>query len=407
MLNHISTTPFGRRTFSLGQVAIQAVAKSRPLDRAVHKWKTFQTICAARARIGVPERALSVLNALLTFHPETVLVGESLIVYPSNQQLSLRAHGMSPTTLRRQLGALVDAGLIIRRDSPNGKRYARRDKAGDVELAFGFDLSPLVARADEFERWAEAVRADERALKIVRERITICRRDVAKMIAAGMDEAVPIHTGPRSWSAVHELFREIVDRIPRTGTREILEPLAEELSMLADEVLTILETQTKTPKSDANESQNGCHIQNSKSESLIDLEQERQCEVEKTSEPQRLGKVPAMFPLSMVLEACPDIIDYCKGGIANWRDFIATASVIRQMLGISPSAWSEACRVMGDVQASVVVAAILQRGSAINSAGGYLRGLTRKAEENSFSIGPMILALCAHSQSSSTRKRVA
>ena len=41
---------------------------------------------------------------------------------------------------------------------------------------------------------------------------------------------------------------------------------------------------------------------------------------------------------------------------------------------------------MGETQeAAVVVACILQRGTAIRSAGGYLRGLTRKAEVGEFS----------------------
>ena len=46
-----------------------------------------------------------------------------------------------------------------------------------------------------------------------------------------------------------------------------------------------------------------------------------------------------------------------------------------------------------DVQAAVVVAAILQRGEAIASVGGYLRELTRKAEAAEFSLGPMLMAL--------------
>ena len=96
-----------------------------------------------------------------------------------------------PATLRRHLAALVDCGLIIRRDSPNGKRFARKGQGGDIEMAFGFDLGPLVARAEEFEAWAEEVRAEERALKLVRERITLCRRDIAKMIATGIEEGVP------------------------------------------------------------------------------------------------------------------------------------------------------------------------------------------------------------------------
>ena len=95
----------------------------------------------------------------------------------------------------------------------------------------------------------------------------------------------------------------------------------------------------------------------------------------------------------MVLEACPDIVDYAKGGISNWRDFLGVAAVVRSMLGISPSAWEAAQSVMGEIPAAIVVAAILQRGAAITSAGGYLRELTRKAEAGEFTLGPMLMAL--------------
>ena len=63
------------------------------------------------------------------------------------------------------------------------------------------------------------------------------------------------------------------------------------------------------------------------------------------------------------------------------------------MLGVSPSAWEDAVGVMGERQAAVVVAAILQRGAAILSAGGYLRDLTHKAQKGQFSLGPMLMAL--------------
>src|SRR4051794_27268969 len=113
---HLSTTPFGRRTFSLAMMASQVAAKACPPQAIVNKWEVFRAICEGKAAIGVSERALSVLNALLTFHPETTLTGEGdLIVFPSNQQLSLRAHGMAPATLRRHLAVLVQAGLVIRR----------------------------------------------------------------------------------------------------------------------------------------------------------------------------------------------------------------------------------------------------------------------------------------------------
>jgi replication initiation protein RepC len=365
----------------------------------VHKWQVFRAICTAKARVGVSERALAVLDALLSFHPETALSGDGLIVFPSNQQLALRAHGMAPATLRRHLAALVDCGLIIRRDSPNGKRFARKGQGGTIEMAFGFDLSPLVARAEEFEAWAEQIRAEDRALRLVRERITICRRDIAKMIATGIEEGVATRRagqGPADWTAVHGLFRAIVERIPRTAPRAILEPIAEELSWLADELLNLLEDHIKTQKTDANESQSERHKQNSKPDSPLESEP-----ASRTSRGPGSQPVPPTsllpeggFPLGMVLDACPDILDYAKGGeIVHWRDFLATIAVIRPMLGISPSAWAAAQEVLGEIPAAIVAAAILQRGAAINSAGGYLRDLTQKAENGKFSLGPMLMAL--------------
>ena len=394
----IGTTPFGRRSLTLAHVATQATAKARPPGKAVHKWQVFRAICTAKARIGVSERALAVLDALLSFHPETTLSGEGLIVFPSNEQLALRAHGMAPATLRRHLAALVDCGLIIRRDSPNGKRFARKGRGGTVEMAFGFDLSPLVARAEEFEAWAEDVRAEERALRLVRERITLCRRDIAKMVATGIEEGVSTRRagqGRSDWSEIHGLYRGLLDRIPRTATRVELEPIAADLTLLADEILILLESHVKSLNSSANESQTERHIQNSNPNTTIDLEPGFQEAPGAKSEPQADPSRPPQqaFPLGMVLDACPDIVDYAKGGISNWRDLLIVAAVVRSMLGISPSAWEAAQSVMGEVPAAIVVAAILQRGAAIASAGGYLRELTRKAEAGQFSLGPMLMAL--------------
>ena len=50
-------------------------------------------------------------------------------------------------------------------------------------------------------------------------------------------------------------------------------------------------------------------------------------------------------------------------------------------------AWEEAQPVMGEMQAAVVIACLLQRSSAIHSAGGYLRELTRKPTAVEFSLG--------------------
>ena len=92
---HISTTPFGRRALSLGMISSQVAAKTMPEDATVHKWHVFQNIKEARIALGATDRALAILDALLSFHPETALYGDSeLIVWPSNEQLIGRANGM-------------------------------------------------------------------------------------------------------------------------------------------------------------------------------------------------------------------------------------------------------------------------------------------------------------------------
>ena len=176
------------------------------------------------------ERALGVLDALLSFHPETVLSGDDLVVFPSNAHLSLRAHGMAASTLRRHLSALVEAGIVLRRDSPNGKRYARKGRDGAITAAFGFDLSPLVARAQEFEALAEDVRAEREALRRARERVTLARRDLAKMIAAGLEQGVPLPAGGDlgpNWSVVHRRFRALVEGLPRAPSLDEIEAAAQ------------------------------------------------------------------------------------------------------------------------------------------------------------------------------------
>jgi replication initiation protein RepC len=82
-----------------------------------------------------------------------------------------------------------------------------------------------------------------------------------------------------------------------------------------------------------------------------------------------------------------------RGAIGTWRDLMAAAVVVRSMLGVSPSAYEQACEIMGAENAATVMACVLERAGHITSAGGYLRDLTRRAEKGEFAIGPMLMAL--------------
>jgi replication initiation protein RepC len=322
-----------------------------------------------------------VLSALLSFHPETALTpGPDLVVFPSNRELSVRAHGPSPTTLRRALSQLVEAGLVIRRDSPNGKRYARRGEGGQIEQAFGFDLSPLVARAGEFEALAAEVRAAARARALLREEISLLRRDIGKIVAFARETGLG-----GAWDEIEGQLQGAGAMPPRSAGNVVLGQIAEVLRALRAAVDKSLAESIEFPKTDASESHAGCHHQSSKPESLQNLERDLRGDGIAVVEAQAKSVVPASraLPLRLVLEACPDIDAYARHGIGNWRDFLGAAVLARGSLGIGLPAWSAAVEAMGEEQ----------RGPAIAAPGAYLRDLAGKARAGRFSAWPMVMAL--------------
>lgn len=388
MESGFATTPFGRRPMTLALVKANAASRQIPEGEVVEKWQVYRWLCEGKSIVGVGDRALAVLSGLLTFYPDDQISEENgLMVFPSNAQLSLRAHGMADSTLRRNLAELVSCGVIIRRDSANGKRFARKGQGGAVVEAFGFSLAPLLTRAAEFQQAADQVRADNRALKLMRERITLHRRDIHKLVEAAVEEDVP-----GDWGTIWRRFRAIVDAIPRRAGLAELERIVGELVDVHNAVDKLLESFTNTKNPSGNESQNERQQSDSNTDPTFVFEpafERSRAEAEPRSNP---PEQPRTYPIGLVLRACPEIADYAVAGIANWRDLMITAAQVRGYLGVSPSAYEEACHVMGQEVAAIVIACILQRAQHINSAGGYLRVLTEKARGGEFSVGPMLMA---------------
>lgn len=386
------TTPFGRRPMTLALVRRQvATTEIRP-GKSVDKWKVFRDASSARKPLGLQDCSLAVLDALLSFYPDKELRQDAqLIVFPSNAQLALRAHGIAGATLRRHLALLVEAGLIVRKDSANGKRYARKDRVGEIESAFGFDISPLLVRAEELAVLAQQMAADQAAFRRAKENLTICRRDVRKLISAAIEEGAP-----GDWETIEDIYISLVGRIPRSPSVDDIMSVLDEMKTLLEEIVNRLEIQDKGENTSANAAQNERHIQNSNTDSLNEFEPSSRKEQAATPVGENRPKQEQIqkFPLGMVLRACADISMYGPGGaIGSWRDMMTAAVVVRSMLGVSPSAYQEACEVMGPENAATAIACILERNGHISSPGGYLRDLTRKAAKGEFSLGPVLMAL--------------
>lgn len=368
----------------------------------VNKWETLRELTAARAAFAVSDRDLAVLEALVSFHPATILGGndDALIVHPSNAAICERLKGMPCSTMRRHLARLVASGLILRRDSANGKRYARRSAEG--KEAFGFDLAPLVLRHGEICAAAETARAATQALKRLREKVSLMRRDVAGLAEYGASQRpdLPI------WDQLADLAVLSARALRRRLDVEALSAMEIELLAALDTARDVLEGRM-TDKLSSKGALIEQHYQNSKEDSYdLELCQEtaKAAGSEPLSDPSEEGRgaeeaqpnpdrnLPNV-PLGLVLSHCREILTYSDREIRHWHDLVTVADRVRPMMGISPSAWEDARSNMGPEEAAVVLAAMLERFTEIKSPGGYLRALTNKASAGAFSCGPMVMAL--------------
>ena len=366
--------------------------------RPVNKWELLRELSKAQAAFGVSERDLTVLQGLLSFFPDDALGGNAeMVVFPSNKAICERLNGMPCSTMRRHLARLVEAGLLQRRDSPNGKRYVR--KHGEDRVAFGFDLSPLYCQSEEIARAAEAVREAEERVRRLREVVSLMRRDLAALAEFG-DEMQP---GLGLWDQLRDTAALTARALRRKLSIEDLAAYRADLEALLDQARNIIDG-PETEEMNTNDARSERHHHNSNKES-IDLEPA----LEKsgaaagvpdvdTNEPvadvdeQDTRHLPKI-PLHLVIAACPSLKTFYQGEIRHWHQLFDAACHVRPAMGISASAWEEAQRFMGPEQASIVVAAMLERFEDIRSPGGYLRALTAKAAAGEFSCGPMVMAL--------------
>ena len=396
-MEYIPISPFMRPISHAHLRVIERPEASVPA-RPVNKWELLRELSKAQAAFGVSERDLTVLQGLLSFFPDDALGGNAeMVVFPSNKAICERLNGMPCSTMRRHLARLVEAGLLQRRDSPNGKRYVR--KHGEDRVAFGFDLSPLYCQSEEIARAAEAVREAEERVRRLREVVSLMRRDLAALAEFG-DEMQP---GLGFWDQLRDKAAITARALRRKLSIEDLAAYRTDLEALLDQARNIIDG-PETEEMNTNDARSERHHHNSNKES-IDLEPALEKSGAATGVPDVDTNEPVAdvderdtrhlpkIPLHLVITACPSLKTFYQGEIRHWHQLFDAACHVRPAMGISASAWEEAQRFMGPEQASIVVAAMLERFEDIRSPGGYLRALTAKAAAGEFSCGPMVMAL--------------
>ena len=410
-MGYMPLTPFGR-TVDAVLLKHQQAAGGGNLHPAVSKWDALKELSVARKTYGLNDRDMSVLQALISFLPGKMLdlQGGPQVIHPSNQTICERLNGMPCSTMRRHVAKLVQAGILIRRDSPNGKRYVRR--YGGDRVAYGFDLSPLVARFAEFSQAADAERQSAARIKRLRETITLMRRDLMNLALLGEAE----YPASSIWDQFLDLARLTARDLRRKLNVAELEQIIASLQAGISQSKEHLES-FNSPDLSSSDTQIEQHYQNSKKDSF-ESEQavkpvsayetglQDKCSIAEKPEEERpmTRETPAPatsrpapdgpnISLRLILSACGEIQTYADAPIKQWDDLLRAAGTVRPMMGISATVWEEAKTAMGAAEASAAVAAMLERFADIRSPGAYLRHLSSRASAGQFSCGPMVMAL--------------
>jgi len=396
-MDQLTTTPFGQRPVTAALLQRASAARATAEIPHCDKWQLFRALCTARQRFNLSDRDLTVLNALLSFHKGPSLSDNAnLVVFPSNRALGERAHGMAESTLRRHLAVLVRSGLICRHDSPNGKRYAARDRDGEIVRAFGFSLRPLLQHARQITDTSIEVQADAARLKRLGEEVSLLNRDAVKLAEYGIETGI---SAP--WQTLQDELTEISKHKRRKLGYALLSELGDKLRTLLQRIRHYL---FKAEDLSGSDSETERHYQSShkdfyESELVIETQLNGTDSTSLSSAPPEEPTAlepncrQPNLPLGLVLKACPDILPYASHPVQHWHELVGLMASVRSYMGISPDAWAQAQRVMGAEVAAITVAAILQRVDDIRSPGGYLRSLTSKSAAGGFSPGPMVMAL--------------
>ncbi len=311
---------------------------------------------------------------------------ERLLVWPSNDYLMSRT-GLTERAIRRILRQLIDLQLLVPKDSPNGKRFAVKDLAGQVIDAFGFDLTPIYARRGD---WAVML-MEQTQLREVQKRafdeVTICRR--------ATEEAL---------SALAEHFPE-VDRTEleaRLKTLQARTPTRSRITLPSDllDAWQLLRTHAEEVFYEVGNAGLGVRHINNNNESPSEP-----CNkgFPKKAEAVRSTEQPAehLSP-ELILEACPTLGEYGQP-VRDLADIVSAGRYLRASLGAHESAWAEAVEDIGTVRAAIAVIYVLQLyeddaaknggESRIKNPGGYFRALTRMVKSGKVELAVELLAM--------------
>jgi replication initiation protein RepC len=399
-------SPTGFRRLTPGLIKVDRAAESfAGLPKGVTApAQVLAAFKAAAPRLGVSTRLVHAVDWLFKFtQSQDWESGGRPIVWPS-ALLQQEALGVSESQAKRLNRRLIEIGLVTTKDSPNGKRYGKRDPKGRIVEAYGFDLSPLAARYEEFVQLAEEGRAEREVMGRLRRRATIARKGIVQIIETAQDYDLQ----GEDWAKLENDTHSIVQALRRVERPDEMEAGVATLEQRQREARARLEILLKDTQKDPSQVKNEPHqytynptpypskdtvIATKSSSDPLHGAGSQSPEPVIRNKPER-GAVDGIRPDELVRLA-PRLKSYLVRPNPTWPEIIDAADWLRHDLDVSKSLWGDACVTLGRDLAAVALAIVSTKRPEHfrTTPGGYFHGMVQKAKAGELHLERTVWAL--------------
>ena len=430
-----SRSALGLRKLTPSMLGTIKDAESYAFETAMNPGQALAAFKAAAPYLGLRPTVMHAVDWLFRFTNAVDWQPSSRpIVWPS-AAMQQQEMGLGPSQVKNLNRHLVELGLVVMKDSPNGKRYGRRGPQGRIIEAYGFDLSPIASRFAEFRAIAQAGKEERARMSALRRRATIARNGIRQLLQTADEQEI---TGPE-WDAYRTAAtmasRGVADRksspemenalatleAVQCEMRQHLESACHGHEKTQPSVLdTPVDIGPKGPKNcphitTTNQLLNpkDTVIAQGRTEPNVLRGQGRLQPIEnaRAIEKNRTGKLyngtadsirntyDANLKITPVelIRLAPRMKTYLRDAKPSWFEIVDAADWLRDELGISKSIWGDACVVMGREQAAVAVAIVSAKPPCHfrDSPGAYFHGMVSRAKAGELHLARTIWGMRA------------
>ena len=429
--------PSGLRKLSLAMLATEHTAEkfqglSGAGEGATRPGHLLAAFKAAAPYLGLSPRVVHAIDWLFGFtQPQDWAEGSRPVVWPS-AALQREALGLGLTQVKALNRHMAELGLVVMRDSPNGKRYGRRNGRGCIIEAYGFDLSPIAARHEEFQALAAAGRVERERMRHLRRRSTIARNGLLQIL----ETVAELGLADTAWARLDEETRRLaksLQKVERVEEMEIGVASLERRQLEARQRLESLmeaaspqpETAVGNVNSDPKGPENRPHILTTNEtlnpkDTVIASEESKSGAAEPVSHPdtalqphgQGTGEKPVRTDRGTVMRLstdelvrlAPKLRPYLTNSSPTWAEIVDAADWLRHELNVSKPLWGDACLAMGREEAAIALA-IVSAKPAVRSPGGYFFGMVEKAKAGELNLGRTVWGLRTKGKDAEMRRQ--